>query len=72
MSVGTRRQNSNPVLEITVSFLGIHKWEPDIYIGFSSALHLQCGICSPPIYDDLYLPFRCIQRPVSSLLTQIF
>jgi hypothetical protein len=29
------------VLEITVSFLEIHKWEPDIYIGFSSALHLQ-------------------------------
>ncbi len=31
------------VLEITVSFLGIHKWELDIYIGFSPALHLQCG-----------------------------
>jgi hypothetical protein len=30
-------------LEITVSFLGIHKWEPDIYIGFSPALHFQCG-----------------------------
>jgi hypothetical protein len=30
------------VLEITVSFMGIHKWEPDIYIGFSPALHLQC------------------------------
>ncbi len=29
------------VLEITVSFLGIHKWEPDIYIGFSLAF-----ICS--------------------------
>ncbi len=26
-----------------VSFLGIHKWEPDIYIGFSPALHLQCS-----------------------------
>jgi hypothetical protein len=26
----------NSVLEITVSFLGIRKWEPDIYIGFSS------------------------------------
>jgi hypothetical protein len=25
-------------LEITVLFLGIHKWEPDIYVGFSSAL----------------------------------
>ncbi len=29
-------------MEITVSFLGIHNWEPDIYIGFSPALHLQC------------------------------
>jgi hypothetical protein len=28
--------------QCTVSFLGIHKWEPDIYIGFSPALHLQC------------------------------
>ncbi len=45
MSVGTGRQNiiMYSVLEITVSFLGIHKWEPDIYIGFSPALHLQCG-----------------------------
>ncbi len=28
-------------MEITVSFLGIHKWELDNYIGFSLALHLQ-------------------------------
>jgi hypothetical protein len=34
-------EHYNSVLEITVSFLGIHKWEPDIYIGFSPALHLQ-------------------------------
>ncbi len=34
------------VLEITASFLGIHKWEPDIYIGFSPALHLQCTLLS--------------------------
>ncbi len=33
----------NSVLEITVSFLGIHKWEPEIYIGFSQVLHLQCS-----------------------------
>jgi hypothetical protein len=33
MSAGTGRQNS--VLEITVSFLGIHKWEPEIYISDS-------------------------------------
>jgi hypothetical protein len=36
-------------LEITVSFLGIHKREPDIYIGFSLALPLQCG---PPGYIE--------------------
>jgi hypothetical protein len=36
-------EHYNSVLEITVSFLGIYKWEPDIYIGFSPALHLQCG-----------------------------
>jgi hypothetical protein len=35
-------EHYNSVLEITVQLLGIHKWEPDIYIGFSSALHLQC------------------------------
>jgi hypothetical protein len=34
-------EHYNSVLEITVSFLGIHKREPDIYIGFSPALHLQ-------------------------------
>jgi hypothetical protein len=27
-----------------VSFLGIHKLGPNIYIGFSPALHLQCGV----------------------------
>ncbi len=36
-------EHCNSVLEITVSFLGIHKWEPDIYFEFSTALHLQCG-----------------------------
>ncbi len=35
-------EHYNYTLEITVSFLGIHKWEPDIYIGFSPALHFQC------------------------------
>jgi hypothetical protein len=28
-------EHYNSVLETTFSFLGIHKWEPDIYIGFS-------------------------------------
>ncbi len=27
-------EHYNSVLEISVSFLGIHRWEPDIYIGF--------------------------------------
>jgi hypothetical protein len=36
-------EHYNSVLEINVLFLGIFTWEPDIYIGFSSALHLQCG-----------------------------
>ncbi len=31
-------------MEKPVSFLGIHKWEPDIYIGLSPALHLQCTV----------------------------
>ncbi len=36
-------EHYNSVFEITVSFLGIHKWEPDIILGFSLALHLQCS-----------------------------
>jgi hypothetical protein len=40
MSVGTgETEHYNSVLETTVSYPGIHKWEPDIYIGFSVALH---------------------------------
>jgi hypothetical protein len=35
-------EHYNSFLEITVSFLGIHKWEPGIYIGFSPDLYLQC------------------------------
>jgi hypothetical protein len=27
--------------------LGIHKWEPDIPVGVSPALHLQCRADSP-------------------------
>jgi hypothetical protein len=35
-------EHYNSVLEITVSCLGIHKWEPDVYIEFSPsfAAHL--------------------------------
>jgi hypothetical protein len=37
---GTELYNS--FLEITVSFLGIYRWEPDSYFRFSPVLHLQC------------------------------
>jgi hypothetical protein len=30
------------MMPLQASFLGMHKWEPDIYIGFSQALYLQC------------------------------
>jgi hypothetical protein len=47
MSEGTGETEYNKfVLEITVSFLGIHKWEPDIYTGFSPALYLHCVVYS--------------------------
>jgi hypothetical protein len=53
MSVGIGRQNIIILLRkeecCTVSFLGIHNWEPDIYIGFSSALYLQCRISEADI-----------------------
>jgi hypothetical protein len=34
-------EHYNSVLEITAYFLGIHKWEPDIYIGFSLVFYFQ-------------------------------
>jgi hypothetical protein len=44
MSVGPGKQTIMILLmEIKVSILRIHKLEPDIYIGFSPALHLKCG-----------------------------
>jgi hypothetical protein len=45
-------EHYNSVLEITISFLGIQKWEPDIYIGFSPALHLQCGFFTACHYTN--------------------
>ncbi len=56
MSVGTGRQNYNSVLEITVSFLGKHKWEPYIYFGFSPALYLQCGVYETAGLDHVIGP----------------
>jgi len=37
-------EHYNSVLEIIVSFLEIHEWEPDIYIGISPTLHLACVV----------------------------
>ncbi len=36
------------------SFISEKKWEPDICIGFSAALHLQCVYCTE------YRSFMCI------------
>jgi hypothetical protein len=41
MIVEIRRKHYNFDLEI---ISGIHKSGPDIYIGFSPDLHLQCGV----------------------------
>ncbi len=47
MNRETRRQNFGILFwkqeGRAVLCLGIHKSEPDIYIGFSPVLHLQCG-----------------------------
>ncbi len=55
-----KTEHYNSVLEITVSFLGIHNWEPDFYIGFSPALHLQWVSTSPVI--NLELCCECIRE----------
>jgi hypothetical protein len=34
-------EHYNYVLEIRVSFLGLHKWEPAIFIGYLPVLQLQ-------------------------------
>ncbi len=46
-------EHYNSVLEIIISFLGIQKWEPNIYIGCSPALHLQCGFFTACHYTDI-------------------
>jgi hypothetical protein len=69
-------EHYNSVLKITDSFLGIHKWEPDIYIGFSPALHLQCGgalgsFSSCSIDVIILLPGSlCVCRTVTDTLDQ--
>jgi hypothetical protein len=72
-------EHFNSILEISVSFLKIHKWEPDIYIGFSPALHfavllLSCkerkgvawvkGLKGSPLQHNSYI-FQDIQHGAS-------
>jgi hypothetical protein len=66
MSVGIKRENIIILFwkygGCTVSFLGIHKWEPDIYTKFSLALHLQCitqHFSRPFLSDKLVLQPIC-------------
>jgi hypothetical protein len=54
MSVGIERNNiiilfwkKGGCTQCTASFLEIQNWEPDIYIGFSPAIHLQCAVAVP-------------------------
>ncbi len=57
-------EHFNSILETTVSFLGVHKWKPDIYIGFSLALYLQCTHslhCHPISHIG-----TCIMHPIPS------
>jgi hypothetical protein len=37
-------EHYNSVLEITVSFLAKHNWEPEMYIGFSPARPFICSV----------------------------
>jgi hypothetical protein len=43
--------------------MGKYKWEPDIYLGFSLALHLQC-VCLLIPMDSFFSfnPVRCYLR----------
>jgi hypothetical protein len=54
MSVRIGRQNIILLFwkwwDCSVSFLGIHKWEAEFYIGFSPALHLQRTFNSSLVY----------------------
>ncbi len=59
----------------TVKFHRLHKLEPDIYIGFSPALHLQSGSSSPcisPVVDFLKLGRGYICLQILWLLYKVF
>jgi hypothetical protein len=61
MRAGIGRQNIIILWGFTVSFLGIHKWEPDLHIGFSPALY---SICSA--LHTLYCMYNRLSRICSS------
>ncbi len=50
--------------QCTVSFQGIHKREPDIYLGFSPAFHLQCAY----VQDNIYLTTVLLDKGISSTI----
>ncbi len=60
------KEHYNSVWEITVSFLRIHKWEPDICIGFSPTLHLQCGLQH---YTQAYCIALCLLIQIPGILS---
>jgi hypothetical protein len=60
-------EHYNSVLEITVSFLGIHTWEPDIYFGFSWALYLQCGRYTMWLTSAVHASYENITKHFVSL-----
>ncbi len=62
VGIGETEQQSS------VSFLGIYKWEPYIYIGFSPSLHLHCAIYSK---FPVYLTERAIPVLWLELLTSL-
>ncbi len=42
--------------------MGLHKWEPDIYLGFSPALHLQCTVSKTLFFSGQENLVSCFHR----------
>jgi hypothetical protein len=52
-------EHDNSVLEITVSFLGIHEWEPEIYRPFiCSVKPAKMPTPSTSLYGTPFLKYR--------------
>ncbi len=67
-------EHDNSVLEITISFLGIHKWEREIYIEFLQALPLQCvaaGKNKIKISIGFCCTFLCVKFSTTSIFLKI-